>query len=264
MNDTKLVVAYVRVSTDEQAEGRLGLDAQIDRVTAYCKARGWTLAGVVEDAGVSAKTLDRAGMQRVLKMMNAKAVDAVVALKLDRLTRSMVDLHTLLKTADRTGVALVSVSETLDTSSAAGRLMVNMMAAIAEWERETIGERTSQALQVKRKRGERVGRHAAIGCDAGEGARDSEGAALELVRKVVLAQEGLAAVSFRCIAAQLETNGYTSRSGTRYTPSTVSSMVRRLAETDAMVKAAMETQRTIRAHRELQPRLALVQRMMAA
>jgi len=261
MSDTKLVVGYIRVSTDEQAEQRLGLDAQRERIAAYCTARGWVLAGVIEDAGVSAKTLERQGMQQVLHMMQSRAVDAVVALKLDRLTRSMVDLHKLLQTAERTGVALVSVSETLDTGSAAGRLMVNVLAAIAEWERETIGERTSQAMSVKRRRGERVGRHATIGSAVGEGARQcGEVRTLDVLRAELLA----GTASLRTLAKKLQAAGCVSRAGTAYTPSSVQAMVRTIAERDSAVRDVMAQQKAQRQQRDMQPRLDAVRKLIAA
>lgn len=264
MSDTTpiLAIGYVRVSTDDQGEQRLGIDAQRERIAAYCTARGWTLAGMVEDVGVSARTLERPGMQRVLGMMHARTVDAVVALKLDRLTRSMADLQTLMGVADRTRCALVSVSETLDTSSAAGRLMVNMFAAIAEWERGAIAERTSQALSVKRSRGERVGRHAAIGSAAGDGARPAaEAHTLGCLRTLVM--EG-GDGSLRTLARQLHAAGCTSRAGTAYTPSSVKGMLRTLSARDAGVRDVLAAQQRATCLRSMQPRLDAVKRMLAA
>ena len=77
--------------------------------------------------------------------------------KLDRLTRSVKDLCELLERFERRGVALISVAESLDTSSAAGRLVLNIMTAVSQWEREAIGERTRDAMSHKRTNGERVG-----------------------------------------------------------------------------------------------------------
>ena len=120
MNSTT-VVGYVRVSTDEQAASGLSLDSQRERIRAYCHARGWVLADIVTDAGWSASTLERPGMATVRTLMRTQLVDAVVAVKLDRLTRSVRDLHTLLQLSSDSGVGLVSVTENLDTGSAAGR-----------------------------------------------------------------------------------------------------------------------------------------------
>lgn len=236
MSDTSTrqqqVVGYVRVSTEEQAESALGLEAQRERIRAYCLARGWELAGMVEDAGVSAATLSRPGMERVRTIMRRKLAHAVVALKLDRLTRSVSDLQELLEEAERSGVALVSVSETLDTGSAAGRLMVHVLGAIAQWERETIAERTTQALRVKRRRGERVSRHLALGQGTGERA-EQEAHAMHTLRALLLASA--ARPSLRSLAEALERRGCVSRAGTRYTPSSISAAVRALGESDAAV-----------------------------
>ena len=81
----------------------------------------------------------------------------MIVLKLDRLTRSVRDLADLLELFQRRKVALMSVSESLNTATAAGRMVVNMLGTVAQWEREAIGERTSAALSAKRLRGERAG-----------------------------------------------------------------------------------------------------------
>ena len=96
-------------------------------------------------------------MTRLLALVDSGAVQAVIVAKLDRLTRSVKDLCTLLERFERRGVALVSVAESLDTGSAAGRLVLNIMTAVSQWEREAIGERTRDALSHKRSKGERVG-----------------------------------------------------------------------------------------------------------
>lgn len=256
-----VVVGYVRVSTEEQAEQGLGLQAQRDRIAAYCLARGWQLAGIIEDAGVSASTLERPGMERVRSIMRRKLAHAVVALKLDRLTRRVADLQELLQEADRTGVALVSVSETLDTSSAAGRLMVHVLGAIAQWERETIAERTAQALRVKRARGERVSRHLALGTAGGERA-EQEQCALDTLRAMLLGSAKRP--SLREMAAELEQAGCLSRAGKRYTPTSVESVVRTLRERDDQVRARMDAWDAERQAQQHAPRLAELHAMLAA
>jgi site-specific DNA recombinase len=109
------------------------------------------------DDGKSAKTLERPGMQRVLEMVRKRAVDAVIVAKLDRLTRSVRDLAEIVDLAEKKRVALVSVAETLDTGTAAGRMVLNVMASVAQWEREAIAERTTDALREKRRMGQRAG-----------------------------------------------------------------------------------------------------------
>jgi len=218
------VIGYVRVSSEDQASSGLSLEAQRERIRAYCHARGWTLADIVTDAGASARTLDRPGMDTVRRLMADRLVDSVVALKLDRLTRSVRDLHQLMQLSADTGVGIVSVTENLDTTSAAGRLMVNVLAAMAEWEREVIAERTTAALAVKRRRGERISRFHAIGQEEGERG-EHERRALAHVRTVL---ERAEPASLRDIAASLDAFGFRNRAGQTYHASAISRMVRRI------------------------------------
>jgi DNA invertase Pin-like site-specific DNA recombinase len=115
------------------------------------------LLDIIVDGGESAKSLQRQGIERLLALVDAKKIQAVIVAKLDRLTRSVKDLCELLERFERRGVALISVAESLDTSSAAGRLVLNIMTAVSQWEREAIGERTRDAMNHKRASGERVG-----------------------------------------------------------------------------------------------------------
>jgi site-specific DNA recombinase len=150
-------IGYARVSTDKQADRGVSLDAQTEKIRAMVVVHGADLADIIVEAGESAKSLNRPGMQRLLALVDAGEVQAVIVAKLDRLTRSVRDLCELLEKFERRGVALISVAESLDTGSAAGRLVLNIMTAVSQWEREAIGERTRDALSHKRSNGERVG-----------------------------------------------------------------------------------------------------------
>ena len=151
-------ILYVRVSTDKQAKNGLSLEAQDAKLKAMATVRGDEIVDIVVDEE-SAKTgsLKREGVQRLLKMVKAGEVDAVIVCKLDRLTRSLRDLADLLDVFDKHNVALVSVAESLDTRSASGRLVLNIMTAVSQWEREAIGERTQAVMDFKKSRGERLG-----------------------------------------------------------------------------------------------------------
>ena len=151
------VIGYGRVSTDKQAERGVSLEAQAEKIRAMAVVHGTELAEMIVDGGESAKSLNRPGMARLLAMIDAGEVKTFIIAKLDRLTRSVKDLCTLLERFERRGVALVSVAESLDTGSAAGRLVLNIMTAVSQWEREAIGERTRDAMRHKRSNGERVG-----------------------------------------------------------------------------------------------------------
>jgi DNA invertase Pin-like site-specific DNA recombinase len=150
-------IGYARVSTDKQADRGVSLEAQTAKVQAMAMVQDAELVDMIVDAGESAKSLNRPGMARLLSLVDAGAVDVVIIAKLDRLTRSVKDLAELLERFTRRGVSLVSVAESLDTGTAAGRLVLNIMTAVSQWEREAIGERTRDAMQHKRANGERVG-----------------------------------------------------------------------------------------------------------
>lgn len=150
-------IGYVRVSTDKQADRGFSLEAQAEKIRAMAVVHNAELLDIIVDGGESAKSLQRPGMERLLALVDGKKVQAVVVAKLDRLTPSVKDLCELLERFERRGVTLISVAESLDTSSAAGRLVLNIMTAVSQWEREAIGERTRDAMNHKRTNGERVG-----------------------------------------------------------------------------------------------------------
>src|SRR5580658_8793353 len=143
-------IGYVRVSTEKQVDFGVSLEAQAEKVRAMAVVQGAELADVIVDAGESAKSLNRPGMARLMSLVDAGAVDAVIIAKLDRLTRSMKDLAELLERFTRRGVSLVSVAEAHYTRSAAGRLVLKIMISVSQWEREAIGERTRDAMGHKR------------------------------------------------------------------------------------------------------------------
>ena len=155
-------VAYARVSTAEQAAEGVSLDAQAASLRAYCEFRGLELVDVVVDAGVSAgKPLaDREGGRRILDLVDAGEVAAVVSFKLDRLFRDCADCLTVTDAWDRAGVALHLVDmggQTIDTSTAMGRFFVTIMAGAAELERNMVRDRTRTALAHLRSQGVQLG-----------------------------------------------------------------------------------------------------------
>ena len=206
-------VGYARVSTDKQADRGVSLDAQAEKIRAMAVVHNATLVDLIVDGGESAKSLNRPGMTRLLAMVEAGEVHTVLVAKLDRLTRSVKDLCTLLERFERRGVALVSVAESLDTGSAAGRLVLNIMTAVSQWEREAIGERTRDALRHKRTNGERVGNIAFGSRLASDGEHLEpdldEQAALTEIRQ--LRERG---TTLRGIASALNHRAYRTRRGT--------------------------------------------------
>ncbi len=151
------VVGYVRVSTTEQADRGVSLAAQRQRLGAYCEAHGLALLRVEEDAGVSARrTTNRPALQRALKALAKGEASGLVAVKLDRLSRTTRDVLDLVARAEKEDWALHSIDERLDTSSPQGRFVVTVLGALAQLEREQAGERTRVALAELRRQGRRI------------------------------------------------------------------------------------------------------------
>jgi DNA invertase Pin-like site-specific DNA recombinase len=151
------MVGYVRVSTDEQADSGLGLAAQRAAIDAEAARRGWTLVAVHEDA-LSGKSLDRPGLAAALATIEAGEAAGIVVAKLDRLSRSLKDFADLMARARARAWNLVAIDLGVDLGSAAGEFMANVMASAAQWERRIIGQRTKDALAVKRSQGVKLGR----------------------------------------------------------------------------------------------------------
>src|ERR1700690_3455979 len=208
-------IGYIRVSTEKQADFGVSLEAQAEKVRAMAVVQGAELVEIIVDAGESAKSLNRPGMARLMSLVDSSAVDTVIIAKLDRLTRSVKDLAELLERFTRRGVSLVSVAESLDTGTAAGRLVLNIMVSVSQWEREAIGERTRDAMHHKRAKGERVGtvpfgyRVAADGLHLE--ADSAEQGVLSRIRELKAAGH-----TTRQIADELTRQGFTTRRGTAW------------------------------------------------
>jgi DNA invertase Pin-like site-specific DNA recombinase len=153
------VVGYVRVSTAEQADSGAGLDAQRAAIIAEATRRGWELVTVEQDAGASGKTIDgRPALGRALDAVDSGKASALVVAKLDRLSRSLLDFAGLMERGRQKGWALVALDLGVDTTTPAGEMMANVLASFAQYERRLIGQRTKDALAIKRAQGVRLGR----------------------------------------------------------------------------------------------------------
>ena len=220
-------VAYLRVSTDKQADHGVSLSAQRAKVEAYAALYGVELVAVIEDAGASAKTLERPGLSAALAMIDAGEAEGLLVAKLDRLTRSVRDLDTLISRwfGSTTGPALLSVAEQIDTRSAAGRLVLNILASVSQWEREAIGERTSAAMRHKASRGEYIGGRVPYGMVL---ASDGIGLVEDPAEQAVIATARAAradGLSLRAIAVELARQGFTSRTGRTFAAVQIRRMV---------------------------------------
>lgn len=217
MHQTGLqVLGYVRVSTGEQADRGAGLGAQRHAIEAECERRGWTLLDVEVDAGHSARSLKRPAIQHALERLSAGEVGGLVVSKLDRLSRSMIDFTAVMARARVDGWALVALDCAVDTTTPAGEAMANVLATFAQFERRLIGQRTREALAVKRAQGVQLGRPVVLN---------------EQVATRIEAERATGA-SFAKIAAGLNTDGVpTAHAGKQWWPETVRGIVRRQGQT---------------------------------
>ena len=157
MGEKLRAVGYVRVSTERQVDEGHSLAVQRKRIGAWCEAQGIEIVRYVADEGLSGKDMDRPGLQDAIDMIAEGDAEVLVALKMDRLSRSVRDWDWLLSFAERYGARLACVLDDIDTGSASGKLVIHIMAAVAQWERAAIGERTKLALAHRRAEGKTLG-----------------------------------------------------------------------------------------------------------
>ena len=152
---TARTALYVRVSTQLQAEEGFSLEAQQERLEAYCTAQGWTVEPdhVFVDAGVSGKTTDRPQFQAMLQAAEAGTIQRIVAMKLDRIARNVREFLATVDQLKAWHCDLVLVKESFDTSTPHGRFALTMFAAMAELEASTITERVMSGKQQKASKG---------------------------------------------------------------------------------------------------------------
>ena len=176
-----------------------------------CDRRGWELADVYEDAGASGKSLaGRPALQEALNAVRSHRAGALVVAKLDRLSRSLLDFAALMEDARKEGWALVILDLGVDTTTPSGEMIANVMATFAQFERRLIGQRTKDALAVKRRQGVRLGRPPSLSAD--------------VVKRIK--RERKAGRSLRAIADGLNDDGVpTGHGGAKWHASTVKAVL---------------------------------------
>lgn len=152
------VLGYVRVSTEEQAESKAGIEAQDAAIRAEVTRRGWELVDLRTDVASGKSMRKRDRLAETLRDLAAGRAEALVVAKLDRLSRSVLDFAAIMETAASEGWAVVVLDMGIDTTTSNGELMANIMISMAQWERRVIGERTKAGLAAVMSRGTHVGR----------------------------------------------------------------------------------------------------------
>ena len=162
------VALYTRVSTEDQAKEGFSLAAQEERLRAYCQARGWEIAGSYQDDGYSGRTAHRPAYERM--MAERESWDTVLVLKMDRIHRNTRHFMEMMEGLGEANKDFVSATESLDTTTAMGRFVMDIIQRIAQLESEQIGERVYIGMSQKAKTGPGVlGFPAPLGYEVVEG-----------------------------------------------------------------------------------------------
>ena len=208
------VVGYVRCSTSEQSDSGLGLAAQRAAIRAEAKRHGWTLVAIFEDVASGRSLRQRPGLEAAFAAVALGTADGLIVSKLDRLSRSVHDFSTILARFQREGWALVVMDLGVDTSTIMGAAMAQMVSVFAELERKRIGERTKEALAIRREQGVQLGRPRSV--------------PTSLVRRIQL--QRARGESLRAIADSLNRDQVpTGQGGAKWHASTVRSVLARTA-----------------------------------
>lgn len=214
---TKRAIGYIRVSTEEQVQDGVSLEAQTDKLRQYAELYDIELVDIKSDAGLSAKTLSRPGLQTALDALDVGEADALLIYKLDRLTRSVADLGRLIETHFQKH-QLLSVTDHIDTSTANGRLILNVLGSVSQWERETVVERTVTALRYLKDQ-RRVYGHIPLGYNAVDGSLTPDDEEQMVIAEIQdLRSKGH---SLRAIADNLNTRGIVGKRGGAFYASSI-------------------------------------------
>ena len=143
---------YTRVSTEDQAKEGFSLDAQLKRLEAYCRARGWTVAARYVEEGQSGRTVNRPAYRAMMAAM--EDWDLILVMKMDRIHRNSVNFTLMMDELRRHGKEFNSLQESFDTTTAMGRFVMDIMQRIAQLESEQIGERVHMGMQKKARDGD--------------------------------------------------------------------------------------------------------------
>jgi len=225
---------YLRVSTPGQADAGVSLDVQRARISAWCDAHGYELVDVFCDPGLSGRRADnRPGLQDALRTVERAAREkdtagvALVTYSISRLARSVRDMLAISDQLQRVGADLVSLSESIDTSSASGLMVFRLLSVLAQFESDLTAERTAAALAHKRARGEATGGDAPYGFTIADGMLIEDEQEQEVIRLVgQLRESGL---SYRAIGRELQRRGFTPRTGDAWHANTIRRLAARAA-----------------------------------
>lgn len=230
-------IGYIRVSTEKQKDAGVSLDAQRASILEYCQTHDIELLDVLSDPGESGTSLtDRPEAVRAIALA-CQHKASLVAYSLSRLFRNTIEALQNLDTLEAAGARLASITELVDTSTAAGRFTVTIFFARDEWEARAIGERTSTALRHKARTGQRVSKNATYGHRLAVAARWDEKKKRDVIDQEIDPVESRAVdlicelrskkYSRQAIGRKLFALGHKSRSGTVLSSKTIGKILER-------------------------------------
>lgn len=216
---------YTRVSTTEQAIEGYSIEEQERMCKAAIVSKGWEYVGTYSDPGVSGRTMDRAGLKSMFKGIKDGTIEAVVIYKLDRLSRKQRDTMTIIEDVFlENDVELVSLNETLDTSTPWGRAMIGILSSFNQMESENIQMRTQMGKEAKASQGGYAGGKPPLGYRSVNGILEVVPEEAEIVRLVYsLRKSGMTMVA---ISEELNRRGYKTKQGNAFRHSAVQGILK--------------------------------------
>ena len=220
----KQAIGYIRVSTEKQANEGVSLEAQEARIVSWCKANDYELVEVYVDAGISGKRMDTR-KELLAALASLKKGMALVSYSLSRLARSTKDALAIGEAVAKKKADMVSLTEQIDTTTAAGKMMFQMLSVLAEFERNLVAERTTNALQHKKRTGQKYTNQTPYGFEA------IEGRLVEVKQEAAIVAEIQASRTSGCtlqsIADGLNGRGIPTKTGKQWAPATIHLLLKR-------------------------------------
>ena len=220
----KQAIGYIRVSTEKQANEGVSLEAQEAKIVSWCKANDYELVKVYVDAGISGKRMDTR-KELLAALASLKKGMALVSYSLSRLARSTKDALAIGETVAKKKADMVSLTEQIDTTTAAGKMMFQMLSVLAEFERNLVAERTTNALQHKKRTGQKYTNQTPYGFEAIEGRLVQVQQEAEVVAEIQASRTGGNTLQF--IADSLNTRGIPTKTGKQWAPATIHLLLKR-------------------------------------
>ena len=220
----KQAIGYIRVSTEKQANEGVSLEAQEAKIVTWCKANGYELVQVYVDAGISGKRMDTR-KELLAALASLKKGMALVSYSLSRLARSTKDALAIGEAVAKKKADMVSLSEQIDTTTAAGNMMFQMLAVLAEFERKLTAERTKTALQHKKATGQKYTNQTPYGFEAIEGRLVEVKQEAEVVAEIQAARSS--GSTLQSIADNLNGRGIPTKTGKTWAPATIHLLLKR-------------------------------------